>query len=99
MEFDELSEVCFILDGLWNGGLDHLTLAALVSGAGVSVDGNTHTNVARNDGSKGSNQEGDGGVWEVGLGSLSAHLGHVNGEADDESKGEAEESKVEVLSP
>jgi hypothetical protein len=64
--------------------------AASKSGTGVSVNGNSHTNVAGEDGGEASNKEGDGSVWEVGGVLAGAHLLPVDGKAEEDTEGSRE---------
>lgn len=80
--------------GLANSG----SLAALVGGPSVSEDGDSHANVARGNGSDGTNEEGDGSVREVGRVGGLLDLSSIDGEADDQSEDTAEEGKVDVFS-
>tara|TARA_B110000305_G_scaffold235294_2_gene294697 strand:+ start:209 stop:409 length:201 start_codon:yes stop_codon:yes gene_type:complete len=60
--------------------------ATSISGTGVSINGNCHTNVSCEDGSKASNKESDGSVWEVSRGGFDAHLLPVNGKAEENTE-------------
>lgn len=83
---------CYALDD--NGQV--FTSAAFECGPCVSVDGNSHSDVASEDGSGGSDKEGNGGVWEVSWMILfvSAHLLEVNGESKNNGEKGGEDSEI-----
>ena len=86
------------MGNLRHGLLNIVSLAALVGGPGVSEDGDSHANVARGNGSDGTNEEGDGSVREVGRVGGLLDLGSIDGEADDQSEDAAEKGQVDVFS-
>lgn len=76
-------------------------VTALEGGSGVSVDGNSHTNVSSKDGGSRSNKVSSSSVWEVGgsesVFTLVAHLLPVDSETKDDSNGSGVDSEVEVF--
>jgi hypothetical protein len=101
VEGDEHVEVALTRLLVGDGGIEHLTLAALVGGSGVGVRGNGHADPAGEDGRESTNEESNGSVGEVGgrpRRLLTVHLSSVDGETNKDGKHGAEEDQVSVLS-
>ena len=71
--------------------------AALESGSRVGVHGNSHADVAGEDGSARSDEVGSGGVGELGRVFGSAHLLVVYGEAEDYGEDSGEDSEIKIF--
>ena len=64
------------------------TESTLESNSGVGVNGNAHTNISSNDGGDGSNEVGNGSVWEVSWCIFVSHLEEVNSATEDDCEQE-----------
>lgn len=61
-------------------------VSAGIGNSGVGVDSDSHSNVTGNDGGNGSGKVRGSSVWEVGWGSLHAHLEEINSGSENDSE-------------
>jgi hypothetical protein len=72
-------------------------VSAGVGNSGVGVDSDSHSNVTSNDGGNGSGKVRGSSVWEVGWGSLHAHLEEINSGSENDSERAGPDGKPEVF--
>jgi hypothetical protein len=72
-------------------------VSASIGNSGVGIDSDSHSNVTGNDGGHGSGKVGGSSVWEVGWGSLHAHLEEINSGSENDSERAGPDGKPDVF--
>lgn len=72
-------------------------VSASIGNSGVGIDSDSHSNVTGNDGGHGSGKVGGSSVWEVGWGSLHAHLEEINSGSENDSERAGPNGKPDVF--